>query len=189
MSGGVFGIWQWFILGSILLLIFYRKSIFSSLSSTQSKLENDNPNFDISTLSYKNIEECLVNEEGWNQNEIGPSGQTFRIDLGNNNTPSLFLHELVKMKTGGSRITPISNLIKPNRFIKFSGEGIKTEGFTGYDEMDRITWKSNLTERLASSQNIDDILDKDLLILRTINMGFGFIAKDLKKIVSLNLAI
>ena len=47
---------------------------------------------ELKTLKFKNIEEILVQEEGWLKDQLGPSGQTYRIDLDFQNRPCLCLH-------------------------------------------------------------------------------------------------
>ena len=136
------------------------------------------PDMPIEDVVFETIEEALVNEEGWGEHEIGPSGQSFRLDLDVAGNQTLFLHDLVQSNHGGHRETLVSNLISPGRYLMFDPAGLNTDGLAGYDQMDRISWHGYIRENLTDGQNMEEIFGKPLLIVGPLSGGFGFSAKE-----------
>ena len=180
----------WHIIITLILIIvffkFFRKNnkteIENSSSGNQEKINKTKTanKEELKTLKFKNIEEILVQEEGWLKDQLGPSGQTYRIDLDYQNRPCLCVHDIIDNVENKDKQTPISNLFKIGRFMKLRKEGINTQNVSGYDEMDRISWKSNISERLTSGETLDNILENELQISKILDNGYSFEAVDLK---------
>ena len=131
----------------------------------------------IEDVVFQTIEEALVDEEGWDKHEIGPSGQAFQLGLDHAGNQTLFLHQIIQSKNGGYRETLVSNLISPGRYLMFDPAGLNTNGLAGYDQMDRISWHSFIRENLTDGQNMEEFFGKRLLILGPHSGGFQFSAK------------
>ena len=81
--------------------------------------------------NYKDINTLLMSKFGWSSNQIGPFGQSYRIDIDKSNNKSFItLHNLVKKKYGGNAKTYICDLFSKNGTIVIKNQNLFNSNYS-----------------------------------------------------------
>lgn len=149
----------------------------TSCSST--KITSDN------VSNYENINTLLMSKFGWKSSQIGPFGQTYRIDIDKSNNRSFItLHNLVKNKQGGNAKTYICDLFTKNGIMVIKNKGLINSNYSDTEAtkarkkyiltgklsnsewamVDQKSWLTYISEGTGSSEIKQNIFNKELKI-------------------------
>ena len=153
--------------------------LFILTSCASSKSTNNN------FSNYRNINSLLMSKFGWNRNQIGPFGQSYKIDIDKSNNRSfLTLHNLVKKKYGGNAKTYICDLFSKNGIMVIKNQNILNSNYsesealkarkkymltgelseTEWALVDQKSWLTYISEGTGSSEIKQSIFNKELII-------------------------
>ena len=81
------------------------------------------------SVRFSNVLEVLTQEKGWDQKLIGPTGQSYTINLDPSGQAVLELHPIIKQRYNDRVSTPICSIFSTGRSIRFS-----SDVFVDYDD-------------------------------------------------------
>jgi len=122
---------------------------------------------------FRNVEDVLVFEHGWQRDHIGPTGMSYTIDMDAQSRAVLTLHPIIQQRTTTKKSTPICSLFKPGRQFFFSRtvkngysekkaldarqryifQGDNAVNDADWLQIDKYNWISYINEGLYSHQS------------------------------------